>query len=284
MPPHTLSAPVVAELKRQAALLADALDVRGLLNVQFAVKGGKDIYIIEANPRASRTVPFVSKASGVQWAKVAARVMVGKRLSELGVSEPRDPPYFSIKACVFPFAKFRGFDPLLGPEMRSTGEVMGIDTSFAGGYGRAELAGGIRLPLSGGAFVSVNDGDKEEVVEVARSLQQLGFSLYATAGTATFLSAQGVEVETVQKVREGSPHVIDLLGSGKVSIVINTPEGHGTFLDSRSIRLVANELRIPIFTTLAAVAAAVDAIALLRTPAERMVTSLQEYHSRLTGM
>lgn len=281
MPPHTLSPEVVRELKRQACALAEALNVRGLLNVQFAVQGGKDVYIIEANPRASRTVPFVSKASGTQWAKVAARVMVGKRLTDMGVHEAPTPPYFSIKACVFPFAKFRGFDPLLGPEMRSTGEVMGIDESFPGGYGRAELAAGIQLPLSGGAFVSVNDGDKEELLPVARRLAELGFDLHATSGTASYLSSHGVSVSTVQKVREGSPHVVDLLGSGRVSLVINTPEGHGTFLDSRSIRLVANELRIPIFTTLAAVAAAVEAIALLRSPQERMVTSLQEYHTRL---
>ncbi len=286
MPPHTLSDAVVAELKRQACLLAESLGVRGLLNVQFAVQGGKEIYLIEANPRASRTVPFVSKASGIPWAKVAARVMAGKSFGELGISSlagsgPKNPPYYSIKACVFPFAKFRGFDPLLGPEMRSTGEVMGIDTSFAGGYARAELAGGVQLPLSGGAFVSVNDGDKEEVVPVARRLAELGFSLYATAGTAAFLTSHGVAVSTIQKVREGSPHVIDLLGSGKISLVINTPEGHGTFLDSRSIRLVANELRIPIFTTVAAVAAAAESIALLRVPHERTVVSLQEYHSRL---
>jgi carbamoyl-phosphate synthase large subunit len=212
--------------------------------------------------------------------------MAGRSFEELGIdallgSGPKNPPYYSIKACVFPFSKFRGFDPLLGPEMRSTGEVMGIDTSFAGGYARAELAGGVQLPLSGGAFVSVNDGDKEEVVAVARRLSELGFSLYATAGTAAFLTSHGVAVSTIQKVREGSPHVIDLLGSGKISLVINTPEGHGTFLDSRSIRLVANELRIPIFTTVAAVAAAAEAIALLRVPHERTVVSLQEYHARL---
>jgi carbamoyl-phosphate synthase large subunit len=281
LPPHTLSAEVVSELKRQAMLLARELNVCGLLNVQFAVQGGKDIYLIEANPRASRTVPFVSKATGIQWAKVAARIMAGKTLQDLGISGPPELPFFSIKACVFPFAKFQGFDPLLGPEMRSTGEVMGIDSSFAGGYARAEIAAGVKLPLSGGAFVSVNDRDKQEVVEVTKKLASLGFALYATAGTAAFLKAQGLQVATINKVRDGSPHVVDLLGSGDVSLVINTPEGHGTFLDSRSIRLVASELRIPVFTTVAAVAAAAEAIELLKGNLPPQVCSLQEYHRQL---
>jgi carbamoyl-phosphate synthase large subunit len=158
---------------------------------------------------------------------------------------------------------------------------MGIDSSFAGGYARAEIAAGVKLPLSGGAFVSVNDRDKQEVVEVTKKLASLGFALYATAGTAAFLKAQGLQVATINKVRDGSPHVVDLLGSGDVSLVINTPEGHGTFLDSRSIRLVASELRIPVFTTVAAVAAAAEAIELLKGNLPPQVCSLQEYHRQL---
>ena len=283
-PPPTLPKKIVEELKAQAKLMARKLGVVGLMNMQFAVTKQQEIYIIEVNPRASRTVPFVSKAYGTPWAKVAARLMSGKTIAELGVKEPKDTPYSSIKACVFPFGRFQGVDTLLGPEMKSTGEVMGIHETFAGGFAKAQFASSVALPQSGKVFLSLMDGDKEELAPIAHQLIDMGFSLVATRGTADYLRSKGMLVENINKVREGSPHVVDLLGQGEISLVINTPEGSAPLLDSTSIRLVANELKIPTYTTMAAAAAAVQAISIIREGKVVTVKALQDYHRDFRGL
>jgi len=282
LPPQTLSAAVVSELKVQAAALARELKVVGLLNVQFAIAHGETPYVLEANPRASRTVPFVSKATGIPWAKVAARVMAGKTFKQMGVTEAPELPYVSVKACVFPFSKFHGVDVVLGPEMKSTGEVMGIHPTFSGAFAKSQFGASVTLPQEGRAFLSVMDYDKPELVEIAERLRTLGFSLVATSGTASFLKERGFEVESVRKVKEGSPHIVDKIGSGEISLVINTPEqGSGTLLDSRSIRLVANEMKIPTYTTVAAASAAVKAIESLKNQDVLQVRAIQDYHREL---
>jgi carbamoyl-phosphate synthase large subunit len=287
IPPQTLSAATVRELKRQTEVLARSLKVVGLMNVQFAVqksdKGEPTVYLLEVNPRASRTVPFVSKATGIPWAKVAARVMAGASLKSIGVREAPEAAGVAVKACVFPFAKFQGVDTILGPEMKSTGEVMGLHASFGGSFAKAQLAASIKLPRAGAAFLSVADGDKEELPAIAERLKAEGFSLLATQGTAEYLKKRGIEVTAVRKVRDGSPHIVDLLGEGKVQLVVNTPEGGtsksiGTLLDSRSIRLVANEMGIPTFTTMAAALAGAHAIHSLREGEVVQVQALQDYH------
>ena len=258
----------------------------GLLNVQFAVTRDGSVYILEANPRASRTVPFVSKATGVPWAKVAALAMAGHSLESLGVEEvpfestggpPGSLRHMSVKACVFPFSKFEGVDTILGPEMKSTGEVMGIHHSFSGAFAKSQFAAGNRLPSGGRAFLSVMDDDKDDLREIAQGLFDLGFELVATSGTATYIKKLGIPVTPVRKVREGSPHIVDLLGQGGIALV-NTPEGQGSTLDSRSIRLVANELKVPTYTTIAAAKAAVKALRVLRESELLEVRALQDYY------
>lgn len=273
LPPVSLSDSVVEELKSSAMKIADALNVVGLLNVQFAVTPKNEVFVIEANPRASRTVPFVSKATGKPWAKIAAKAMLGRKITEK--VEPLN--YYSVKACVFPFNKFAGVDIILGPEMRSTGEVMGIDSDFAGAFERAQVSAGIKLPKKGRAFLSVVDRDKADLVPLAKKLMQLGFSLCATSGTAKFLSDNGVSVEVVRKVREGSPHVVDMIRQGDIQLVINTPEGYSPQLDSRSIRLSASECKVPTYTTMAAAHALVQALSVQGR--NKSVCSLQNYHS-----
>ncbi|MCB0317964.1 MAG: carbamoyl-phosphate synthase large subunit [Bdellovibrionales bacterium] len=277
MPPQTLSKEVVDVLKDQACKLALELNVSGLINIQFAVTSKNEVFILEVNPRASRTVPFVSKAIGVPWAKVAARIMAGKTIKELGVKEVEEQNSVAIKACVFPFNKFKGADTILGPEMKSTGEVMGIDSSFSSSFIKAQFAAGNILPKKGSVFLSVNDNDKSDLLAVAKMFKDQGYSLVATKGTAAFLKKNGIEVSEVNKVREGSPHIVDLLGEGRVNIVINTPEGSGTLLDSRSIRLVANELNVPTYTTMAAALAAASGTAELSRGDTLGVKSIQEY-------
>jgi carbamoyl-phosphate synthase large subunit len=246
------------------------------MNVQFAVKGD-DIYILEVNPRASRTVPFVSKAIGVPLAKLAARVMLGKSLRELGFPDEIVPTHVSVKESVFPFAKFPNVDTLLGPEMKSTGEVMGIDRSFGAAFAKAEIAAGTVLPLSGTVFISVPDSDKPAVLPVARRLSQEGFQLLATHGTAAYLQRNGLPVTAINKVAQGSPHTVDAIRAGRVAMVINTPMGIGPQQDSYSLRRSALECRVPYFTTVAAAAAAAEGIARLRREALQ-VRPLQEYH------
>jgi carbamoyl-phosphate synthase large subunit len=262
-------------MERQAVLLAQALGVRGLMNIQFAVKDG-EVYLIEVNPRASRTVPFVAKAVGQPVAKYAARVMAGERLADLPEIR-RDIDYMAVKEAVFPFARFPGVDPVLSPEMKSTGEVMGIDGNFAVAFAKAQLGAGMRLPLEGTVFVSVKDTDKAVVLPGVRKLANMGFKIVATSGTARFLKAEGVEVELVNKVAEGRPHIVDRIIDGKIALIFNTTEGWQSHKDSQSIRGSALNGKVPYFTTATASVAAAEAIEALRS-AELEVKPLQDYY------
>jgi carbamoyl-phosphate synthase large subunit len=278
LPTKSIPAPVLAEIRRQTAALALELNVVGLMNVQFAVKGAT-VYILEVNPRASRTVPFVSKAIGVPLAKLAARVMAGRTLAELGWTEEVVPRYVCVKEAVFPFAKFPGVDTLLGPEMKSTGEVMGIGASFGAAFAKAQIAAGTILPTTGKVFVSVRDEDKAAVLSTARRLARCGLALVATSGTATYLQRHGLAVETVNKVQDGSPHVVDAIVNGSIAMVVNTPEGVGANLDSFTIRRSALDCRVPYFTTVAGAEAAAEGVELLQREA-LTVRALQDYHRR----
>ncbi len=277
LPPQTLSAETIVELKRQAHVFARELNVIGLMNIQFAVTRDGTIYVLEVNPRASRTVPFVSKATGIPWAKVASRVMAGKKLSEIGVKEMVPEGYVAVKASVFPFSKFPGVDTILGPEMKSTGEVMGIHANFGGAFAKSQYAASIKLPSKGKVFISVKDQDKADLPELVGRLVELGFPIVATKGTAEFIEKLGFPVQVVNKVREGSPHVVDMLGAGELCMVVNTPEGWTHVLDSRSIRLVANELRVPTYTTMAAARAASVALEMVQDASYLSVRALQDY-------
>jgi len=281
LPAQSLGPAVENELSRQAELMAKSLKVVGLMNVQFAVDREGFVYVLEANPRASRTIPFVSKATSIPWAKVAAKLMLGKKLEQLNIPQLPSPSYVSVKACVFPFNKFQGVDIILGPEMKSTGEVMGISQDFPGSFAKSQFASQTKLPTGGRVFLSVKDGDKESLPEVADILVSAGFKLVATKGTATFLQFLGFEVEAVRKAREGSPHILDFLRDGKIDLVINSPEGAGTFLDSRTIRIVASELKVPTYTTMAAALAAAKAIKNLKASKQIEVVALQDYHGSL---
>ncbi len=277
LPPQTLAKGVVDEMKRQAKILAKELNVVGLMNIQFAVTQAGEIYILEVNPRASRTVPFVSKATGIPWAKVASRVMAGKTLKEIGVKEVEPVGYVSVKASVFPFSKFPGVDTILGPEMKSTGEVMGIHANFGGAFAKSQFASNITLPSTGKVFLSIRDRDKDLLPMMVKRLSGLGFSVVATKGSAQYLKEHGIEVEVVNKVREGSPHIVDMLGRGEIVMVINTPEGWQPVMDSKSIRIVANELRIPTYTTIAAGRAVSEALEMVKDRSYLSVRALQDY-------
>ncbi len=279
LPVHSLSAAVQDELRRQVREMARALNVVGLMNTQFAVQG-EDIFVLEVNPRASRTVPFVSKATGRPLAKIAARCMAGRTLAEQGATQEIVPPYFSIKEAIFPFAKFQGVDPILGPEMRSTGEIMGVGATFPEAFARSLEAAGIRLPKPGKVFISVRDGDKSRAGEVARELVGRGFTLVATSGTCDFLRAQGLECEMINKVLEGRPHIVDLIKNGEIAYIINTTEGKQAIADSFSIRREALQHRITYSTTVAGARALVGA---LDHDGAGPVHSLQELHRTLQG-
>jgi carbamoyl-phosphate synthase large subunit len=263
LPPYSLSAQVVEELKRQTEVMARALKVCGLMNVQFAIQrdangGDGTVYVLEVNPRASRTVPYVSKATGLQLAKIAARCMLGRTLDQQGIGSEVVPRYFSVKEAVFPFVKFPGVDTILGPEMKSTGEVMGVGFTFGEAFVKSQLGAGVRLPREGTAFVSVKNADKPRAVEVARALHGFGFKLVATRGTAAAISAAGIPVTLVNKVQEGRPHVVDMLKNSEISLVVNTvDEKRGAIADSRSIRTTALAQRVTYFTTIAGALAAV---------------------------
>jgi len=276
LPPYSLPAEIIGEMERQATELAVALSVRGLMNVQFAVKDG-EVYLIEVNPRASRTVPFVAKAIGRPIAKVAARVMAGEPLSAF---EPFDlnPDHMAVKEAVFPFARFPGADPVLSPEMKSTGEVMGIDRGFAAAFLKSQLGAGMTPPQSGTLFVSVKDTDKPLIVPAVRTLLDKGFRVIATDGTQSYLAQQGVDVELVNKVAEGRPHVVDTIIDGDVQLIFNTTEGWQSLLDSKSIREAALEKKLPYYTTAAACLAVAQAIAEV-SPDQLEVRSLQDYYS-----
>jgi carbamoyl-phosphate synthase large subunit len=276
LPPHSLPPEQIAELARQTELLARGLNVVGLMNVQFAIKDGT-IYILEVNPRASRTVPFVAKATGVPIAKIAARVMAGEKLAGFGLKGAVRPlAHTAVKEAVFPFARFPGVDVILGPEMKSTGEVMGVDADFALAYAKSQLGAGTRLPQAGTVFISVKDRDKAQVALLARRLARLGFKLTATSGTSRTLAADGIEVKPVNKVTEGRPHCVDAIRDGEVHLVINTTEGAQAVSDSFSIRREALLNNVPHYTTLAGAEAAVAAIEGMAGRAFD-VTSLQDY-------
>ena len=275
LPPYSLSQELIAEIKRQTEVMALELNVIGLMNVQYAVKDGT-IYILEVNPRASRTAPFVSKATGRPLAKIAARIMAGKTLAELGVSGDIVPDYFSVKEAVFPFVKFPGVDTILGPEMKSTGEVMGIGDSFAEAFAKSQLGANVKMPLSGNAFISVRDGDKKHVVTAAEKLYKAGFGILATGGTASFLEEKGIPVRRINKVMEGRPHIVDALKNGEVQLVINTTQGAQAVADSFSIRREALMHSVAYYTTATGANAAVDAIIDLKGHDLR-VKPLQDY-------
>jgi carbamoyl-phosphate synthase large subunit len=275
LPPYSLSQELINEIRRQTGVMALELNVKGLMNVQYAIKDGT-IYVLEVNPRASRTAPFVSKATGRPLAKIAARVMAGKSLVELGVSGDIIPSYYSVKEAVFPFVKFPGVDTLLGPEMKSTGEVMGIGDSFAEAFAKSQMGANVKLPLSGNAFISVRDEDKKLVVNAAEKLYKAGFGLLATAGTAAFLEEKGITVRRVNKVKEGRPHIVDALKNGEVQLVINTTQGAQAVADSFSIRRESLMHSVAYYTTAAGASAAVDAIINLKEQDLR-VKPLQDY-------
>jgi len=288
LPPYSLSADTVAELKRQSAAMAGALNVVGLMNVQFAIQkqDGQDvIYVLEVNPRASRTVPYVSKATGIQLAKVAARCMAGQTLAEQGITQEVTPPYYSVKEAVFPFVKFPGVDTILGPEMKSTGEVMGVGKTFGEAFVKSQLGAGTRLPRPTDAvrkvFVSVKNGDKARAVAVARDLHDMGFELVATKGTAAAFSAAGVPVQIVNKVTEGRPHIVDAIKNGEIALVINTvEERRNAIADSRHIRTSALLARVTTFTTIAGAEAAVQG---MKSMDRLDVISVQEMHAMLAA-
>ncbi|MYL96747.1 carbamoyl-phosphate synthase large subunit [Novosphingobium sp. FGD1] len=276
LPPYSLPADIIAEMERQAEALAFGLGVRGLMNIQFAVKNG-EVYLIEVNPRASRTVPFVAKAIGQPVAKIASRVMAGEKLESFPPFK-RDLPYMAVKEAVFPFARFPGVDPVLSPEMKSTGEVMGIDADFPTAFAKAQLGAGMRLPTEGTVFVSVKNSDKPMILPAIRTLIEQGFRVIATSGTQKYLADAGLPVELVNKVAEGRPHIVDRIVDGEVSLIFNTTEGWQSLKDSQSIRASALTAKVSIFTTAAASVAASEAIATIRG-SQLEVRSLQDYYS-----
>jgi carbamoyl-phosphate synthase large subunit len=288
LPPYYLSKATIDELKRQTAAMAQGLNVVGLMNVQFAIQEKEDngvktdvIFVLEVNPRASRTVPFVSKATGIQLAKVAARCMAGQTLDQQGIGAEVTPSYFSVKEAVFPFVKFPGVDTILGPEMKSTGEVMGVGKTFGEAFVKSQLGAGTKLPRSGKVFLTVKNGDKPRAVEVARQLVALGFELVATRGTAAAIAAAGISVQTVNKVTEGRPHIVDMIKNGEIALVINTvEERRNAIADSRAIRTSALLARVTTFTTISGAEAAVEG---MRHMDSLGVISVQEMHALLTA-
>jgi carbamoyl-phosphate synthase large subunit len=281
LPPFSLKKKMVDEIKSASRALAAELDVRGLMNIQFAVKDDT-LYVIEVNPRASRTVPFVSKATGIPWAKVATRVMLGESLKKQGVTKEVIPEHISVKEAVFPFVKFPGVDVTLGPEMRSTGEVMGVDKDFGMAFIKSQLAAGVKLPSSGTVFMSVNDHDKPTAPDVARQLVAMGFRIIATSGTLALLKSHNIACDPVHKVGEGRPNVLDVIKNGDVHLIINTPFGKATKQDETLIRSTATARGIPIITTLNGARATVTGMQALRKRG-LSVTPLQTYHEKSIG-
>jgi carbamoyl-phosphate synthase large subunit len=278
LPAYQLSEDLRKVIRDYTVQLGQALNVVGLMNVQYAVHNGT-VYVLEVNPRASRTVPFVSKATGVPLAKIGVRLMVGRKLREFGLPSELKVSQYCVKSPVFPFSRFPGVDTILGPEMKSTGEVMGTDDSFGKAYVKAQISAGSILPRSGVAFISVNQHDKKFIAKIAADLVGMGFSLIATRGTAQVLRNAGVPVETVYKVNEGRPHIADYVKSGKVALLINTPLGKESFFDERAIRRAAVHYRIPCITTIPGAIAAVAGIRALQRESLD-VRSLQEYHGK----
>jgi carbamoyl-phosphate synthase large subunit len=278
LPPYSLSAKLQDELRVQTKQMAKALGVVGLMNVQFAIQG-ETVYVLEVNPRASRTVPFVSKACGLQLAKVAARCMVGQSLASQNVTREIVPPFYSVKEAVFPFIKFPGVDTILGPEMKSTGEVMGVGRTFAEAFLKSQLGASTKLPEGGRAFISVRKEDYVKVVEIAQQLDRLGFELVATKGTAAALTASGLQVQAVNKVAEGRPHIVDMIKNGDISFILNVTEDKRAVADSYEIRRSALQNKVTYYTTLAGAKAACIGMAHMQ---EIQVESLQNLHKQLS--
>jgi carbamoyl-phosphate synthase large subunit len=278
LPPHALGDESLAQIRDQTAGIAKALGVVGLLNVQYAIHGDEGLHVIEANPRASRTVPFVSKAIGLPVAKLACRIMLGERIADLELPRDTTNGHVCVKEVVLPFDRFAGADSLLGPEMRSTGEVMGIARDFPTAFAKAQAAAGSQLPDSGTVFITVADGDKPAAFGIATTLHDLGFTIVATRGTAQAIRRMGIPATPINKIGEGSPHVVDWIEQGKVDLVINTPVGTGARTDGWEIRAAAVARRIPCITTMAGGMAAARAIAAARR-GEPDVISLQEIHA-----
>ncbi len=275
LPPFSLKEEHLEEVRRQTRLLARELNVVGLCNIQFAVRDDT-VYLIEANPRASRTVPFVSKAIGISLAKVAAKVMAGEKLIDLGLVEEITPSHFSVKEAVLPFTRFPGVDIILGPEMRSTGEVMGVDTDFSMAFAKSQLAAGTPLPLQGNIFITVADRDKREIIDLAGDLVELGFNIFSTSGTASVLRSQGIQVEEVYKLQEGSPNILDYIDQNEVALIINTPAGASSRSDEARMRQTAVAQNVPIITTIRAARAATEGMKTMHKEGLQ-VKSIQEY-------
>ena len=279
LPPFSLTPEVQKELADQVEKLARGLNVVGLMNTQFAIQGDV-VYLLEVNPRASRTVPFVSKATGVPLAKIAAKVMVGETLAKQAIVNQRVPEYYSVKEAVFPFIKFPGSDPILGPEMKSTGEVMGVGRSFGEAYAKAQLASGVILPRQGTALLSVRENDKPGVVELARILTNMGFELVATHGTAAQLVKAGVSCRRANKVRVGRPHIVDMIKNGEINLIVNTTEGKQAIVESTSIRAEAVRRGVTYYTTLGAAMATCRAMEHLDNSE---VNRLQDLHREVVA-
>jgi carbamoyl-phosphate synthase large subunit len=279
LPPYSLSDDLIEGLKRNTYALAKELKVVGLMNIQYAIKNDL-IYVLEVNPRASRTVPFVSKATGVPWAKVAAKVMAGKKLLELGIREEVEIHHMAVKESVFPFNRFYGVDTVLGPEMKSTGEVMGIDGDFGMAFAKSQIGAGVNIPLKGKVFISVMNKDKRSIVFLAKKLVDLGFEMVATKGTAKVLANNGIPVQTVFKVGEGRPNIVDQIKNGEIHLVINTPSGKKPKADEVAIRSQSVAHNIPIITTLSGAEAVVNAIESFKRGMS--VKSIQEYHQAIS--
>ena len=279
LPPHTLGKDIIEVVRKNTYAMAKELNVKGLMNIQYAVKNNI-VYILEVNPRASRTVPFVSKAIGVPLAKLATKIMLGKTLKELGFTKEKVINYVAVKESVFPFIRFPGVDAILGPEMKSTGEVMGIDTTFGLAYVKSQIAAGQKLPTKGNVFISVKNQDKRNIIFVAKKLADLGFKIMATSGTAEALKNNDIDVEYLPKLHEGRPNILDLIKDGKVALIINTPSGKATKEDERKIRSHAILYSVPLITTVSGAQASVNGIENLIKKPNMSVSPLQEYHKK----
>jgi len=277
LPPYSLSNKLQDELREQTKQMAKALGVKGLMNVQFAIQG-ETVYVLEVNPRASRTVPFVSKACGLQLAKIAARCMAGQTLKSQGVTKEVVPPYYSVKEAVFPFIKFPGVDTILGPEMKSTGEVMGVGSTFAEAFVKSQIGASANLPKGGKAFISVRNEDHQRVVDIARDLANLGFNLVATKGTARALEDNGLTVTPVNKVAEGRPHIVDMIKNNEINFIVNVTEDKKAVADSYEIRRTALQNKVTYYTTLAGAKAACIGMTYMQ---ELHVESIQDLHKNL---
>jgi carbamoyl-phosphate synthase large subunit len=281
IPALSLSGGMIGEITRSTEALALELGVVGLINIQFAIKD-ELLFVLEVNPRASRTVPFVSKATGVPLAKIAVKLMLGKKLGDFNLGAPRRMPYISVKEAVLPFSKFPGVDTILSPEMKSTGEVMGIAPGFGEAFFKAEMAAGDPLPLSGTIFLSINNQSKEALLGEMKLLHEIGFRMVATEGTALFLNGHGIPCERVLKVSEGRPNIIDLVKNGQIGLIINTPTGKIPKHDAFSIRQAAVRYRVPVITTISAAKAAVQGLVEVKSRKDVSVRSIQEYHAEVT--